>query len=178
MRGIPKAKVKCTVNKVNYVPKKTDTQNLTELNKTIYGDTAYITELVEANKLPKTKKEPWWKRPLEGKLKELCRDLDFGNSLLEKRNIKKKHKDGKKRLERRYNIQRKRLNIVREEIKQRIKAVGAKIKRFNSRINQYQQNRMFVNNQGRFLQRLKNEEDNHQCETPNSVETQTFWRSI
>ena len=61
------------------------------------------------------------------------------NNLIEKRHIKKKHED---RLATKYNIQRKRLNIVREEIKQRIKAVGAKIKRFNSRINQYQQNRM------------------------------------
>ena len=107
----------------------------------------HVTELVGANKLPKTKKEPWWKGRLE--LKELSRDLDFVNNLLEKRNIKKKHKD---RLERRYNIRRKRLNIARGEIKQRIKAVGVKIKRFNYQINQYQQNRMFVNNQGRFFQ--------------------------
>ena len=53
------------------------------------------------------------------------------NNLLEKRNIKKKHKD---RLKRKYNIRRKRLNIVRKEMKQRIKAVGAKMKRFNSQI--------------------------------------------
>ena len=91
-------------------------------------------------------------------MNELSGDLDFVNDLLEKRNIKKKHKD---RLERRYNIRRKRLNIVREEVKQRIKVVGAKIKRFSSRINQYQQNRMFVNTQGRFFQRLNNEEENH-----------------
>ena len=96
------------------------------------------------------------------------------NNLIEKRNIKKKHKD---RLEKRYNIRRKRLNIVREEMKQRIKALGAKIKRFNSRINQYQQNRMFVKNQGRFFQRL-NEEENHQYEIPNSVEAQTVSRGI
>ena len=81
-------------------------------------------------------------------MKELSRDLDFVNNLLKKRNIKKKHKA---RLERKYSIRRKRLNIIREEIKQRIEAVGAKIKRFNSRINQYQQNRMFLNNQGRFF---------------------------
>ena len=37
---------------------------------------------------------------------------------------------------------------------------------------------MFVNNQGRFFQRLNNEEENHQCEIPNSVEAQTFWRGI
>ena len=58
-----------------------------------------------------------------------------------------------------YNIRRKRLNIVRKEMKQRIKAASAKIKRFNSRIKQYRQN-----NQGRFFQRLNNEEVNHQYE--------------
>ena len=76
------------------------------------------------------------------------------NILLEKRNIKKKHRD---RLERKYNIRRKRLNIVREEMKQQIKAVGAKSKWFISQINQYQQNRMFVNNRGQFFQQLNNE---------------------
>ena len=133
--------MKCAVNKVNCVLKKIDIRNLTELNNTMYAAAAYVTELVGANRLPKTKKQLWWKRGLEGKLKELSRDLDFVNNLLEKRNIKKKHKD---RMERRYNIRRKRLNIVMEEMKQRIKAVGAKVKRFNSRINQYQQNQMFV----------------------------------
>ena len=37
---------------------------------------------------------------------------------------------------------------------------------------------MFVNNQGRFFQRLNNEEENHQCEIPNSAEVQTFLRGI
>ena len=63
-------------------------------------------------------------------------------------------------------------------MKQQITAVGAKIKWFSSRINQYQQNRMFVNNQGQFFQRLNNEEENHQCEIPNSEEAQTFLRGI
>ena len=59
LHDILKAKVKCAVNKVNYVLKKPDIQNLTELNNTTYAAAAYVTELVEANKLPKTKKEPW-----------------------------------------------------------------------------------------------------------------------
>ena len=56
--------------------------------------------------------------------------------------------------------------------------MGAKITRFNSRINQYQQNWTFANNQGRFFQRLNNEEENHQYEIPNIVWAQTFWKSI
>ena len=131
--GVPKAKVKCAANKVNCVLKKTDIQNVTELNNTMYAAAAYVSELAGVNKLPKTKNEPWWKSRLEEKFKELSRDLDFVNNLLEKRNIKKKHKD---RLKRKYNIRRKRINIVREEMKQQIKAVGGKIKWFISRINQ------------------------------------------
>ena len=63
--------VKCAVNKVKFVLKKIDIRNLTELNNIMYADVAYVFELVGANKLPKTKKEPWWKRRLEGKLKDL-----------------------------------------------------------------------------------------------------------
>ena len=100
-------------------------------------------------------------------MKELRRDFDFVNSLLEERNSKNKYKA---RLERRYNIRKKRLNIVGEEMKQRVKDLGKKIKWLNSRINQYKQNRMLANNQGRFFQRLNNKEENHQCEIPNSVE--------
>ena len=67
----------------------------------MYAAAAYVSELVRTNKLPKTKKELWWKRRLEGELKKLSRDLVFLNTLLQKRNITKKHRD---RLERKYNI--------------------------------------------------------------------------
>ena len=61
------------MNKVNCVLKKIDIRNLTELNNTMYAAAAYVTELVGVNKLPNTKKEPWWQRQLEGKLKELVK---------------------------------------------------------------------------------------------------------
>ena len=46
LRGIPKAKAKCAVNKVNCVLKKIDIRNLSELNNTMYAAAAYDTELV------------------------------------------------------------------------------------------------------------------------------------
>ena len=52
--------MKSAVNKVSCVLKKIDIQNLTELNNTMYADTAYISELVGANKFSKKNKEPWW----------------------------------------------------------------------------------------------------------------------
>ena len=63
-------------------------------------------------------------------------------------------------------------------MKQQIKAVGAKIKRFNCRFNQYQENWIFVNNQARFSQQLNNEEENHQCEIKNSVEAQKRHKDV
>ena len=52
----------------------------------MYAGAAYVTELVGANKLPKTKKEAWWKRRFEEKLMELSRHLDSRKDIL-KRNI-------------------------------------------------------------------------------------------
>ena len=63
--------MKCGVNKVISVLKKIDIRNLTKLNNTMYAAAAYVSELVGANKIPKTKMEPWWMRRLQGSLKEL-----------------------------------------------------------------------------------------------------------
>ena len=56
--------------------------------------------------------------------------------------------------------------------------MSANIKQFSSQIDQYQQNQMSVNNQGQLFQQLNNEKENHQYETRNSMEAETFWSSI
>ena len=83
--------MKCAVNKVNCLLEKIDIRDFTELIKTIYAAAVYVSELVRANKLPKTKKT--LVEETERKLKELSRDLHFLNNLLENRNIKNKHND-------------------------------------------------------------------------------------
>ena len=52
-----------------------------------------------------------------------------------------------KRLERKYNIKKKGSHVVKEEIRQRIVAKAAKVKRFNDRIRPFQQNRLYQVNQ-------------------------------
>ena len=78
---------------------------------------------------------------------------DFGrvSSLIDKKIVKKRYQDA---LQRKYGIKQKGLQIVKEEIRQRINAKTAKISRYQQRINQYQQNRMFKNNESRFYQNL------------------------
>ena len=65
----------------------------------------------------------WWKRRMEAHVKQLNKDLGHINTPIERKNIKKKHKDG---LERRYILKRRGLPMTREEIVERIKAKNNK----------------------------------------------------
>ena len=69
LHGIPKAKVKYAVNKVSCVPMKTDIRNLTELN-IMHAAAAYVSDLVGANKLPKTKKRALVEETVRGEVGE------------------------------------------------------------------------------------------------------------
>ena len=65
------------------------------------------------------------------------------------------------------------LPVKREEIKERTKAKN------NSRINQYQQNCTFKNNQGKFYRQLNSGGRNYETtEVPDKKEAQEFWGSI
>ena len=76
-------------------------------------------------------------------------------------------------------MKRKGLSVTREEIKEKIKAKNNKIKRYQSRINQYQQNRNFKNNQGKFYRELNSGGRNYETtEVPDKKEAQEFWGSI
>ena len=50
------------------------------------------------------------------------------------------------RLQRKYSIRVKRLNVVIEELKQTITAITAKVRRCQRRVDGYRQNRVFENN--------------------------------
>ena len=120
--------------------------------------------------------EPWLKKRMEAQVKQLNKDFGHINTLIERENIKKEHKDG---LERRYKMKRRVLPVTREEIKERIKAKNNKLKRYQSRINQYQQNPTFKNNQGKFYRELNSGGRNYEAtEIPHKKETQEFWKSI
>ena len=62
------------------------------------------------------------------------------------------------RLERKYSIRVKRLNVVIEELKYRITAIAAKVGRYQGRVYSYRKNRLFENNQRQFLRELDQQE--------------------
>ena len=85
--------------------------------------------------------------------------------------MKKKHRD---ELQRKYKIEKKKLTVVAEEIKQRIIAKKEKVKRYQNRINQFHQNRTFQNNQGKFYKNLNGE--TQQSDVPDADEAKEFWK--
>ena len=137
--------------KVNEVMNKTEVGNVTELNDLVYAGAVVVTEMLGAKNRKSAAMEPWWKRRMEAQVKQLNKSFGHINTLIERRNIKKKHKDG---LERRYKLKRRGLPVVRAEIKKIIKAKNDKIKRYQCRISQYQQNRTSKNNQENFYREL------------------------
>ena len=78
---------------IGFFKTKVKSADLTELNDVMAVIVAYVFKLVGANKTPKEKKKPWWKRLLEKRLEQLNCNLGFVKTLLEKKNIKRKHKD-------------------------------------------------------------------------------------
>ena len=88
------------------------------------------------------RKKPKWKRRLQNKIKELRKDLNQLEASKVKDISNFRHWE---RSERKYSIRVKRLNVVIEELKQRITAITAKVRRYQGRIDSYRQNRLFGN---------------------------------
>ncbi len=85
--------------------------------------------------------------------KGLNKDLSRVNIFIGGKKLKRKNAEV---LQKKYHIKQKGLQTTKEIICQRIKAKAGKLKRYNQRISQFQQNRLFNNNEGRFYQQLNN----------------------
>ena len=63
-----------------------------------------------------------------------------------------------------------------KELKQRITEKGTKVERYDNRIKQFQDNRNFQTNQGRFFKNLKGKKQ--RTKPPNAEDVTTFWKRI
>ena len=174
LRGIDRVKVKKAVQKVTAVLAKVVPKDISATSDLLYAGAAVVTEMVGMRKTVScNRKEPWWKRRLEKQVRELNIDLGRVNTLIQNGKIKHKYKDD---LERRHKIRQKGLKTVQEEIKQRISAKVGKIKRYSSRINQYQQHRVFQNNQKGFSNNLMEKEKNSRMKHQMQNKQKSFGR--
>ena len=176
LRGIERSKLRNAVQAVNAVLGKIVTTDITSTNDLIYGGSVIVNEMVRIKRKENyTRKQPWWKRRLEQQITDLNRDLGRVNAMIQGKRIKQKHTHY---LQNRYKIKQKGFGVAREEIKQRIAAKTAKIKRYNDRISQYQQKRTFQNNQKGFYQNVDCGEKQKESQAPQSEQARDFWSSI
>ena len=73
------------------------------------------------------RKEPMWKRRLQNKIKELRKDLSQVETSKDKDIGNCRHRE---RLEGKKSIRVKRMNVANDELKQRITAIAAKVRRY------------------------------------------------
>ena len=70
------------------------------------------------------------------------------------------------------------MNVVIEELKQRITTIAAKVRRYQGRVDSYRQNRLFGNNQRQFYMEL--DQEGERCDDDQHVaeESKQFWGNI
>ena len=124
----------------------------------------------------KEKKEPWWKRRIEGDIKRLKKDI----CKLERKSkgelgLKKCRK--LKDLEEKYRVKKEGIGTVIEELKQRIIAKSAKVKRYEQRITEFGLNRTFNVDQKKVYTEL-NGGARRSDGVANDDESRKFWGDI
>ena len=122
LTNVPKKKLLEETAKVHKILSKFKTHSIKKTNELFYAGAFVVTNRLGI-KIDKVagRKEPMWKR-LQNKIKELRKDLSQLEVSKDKGTSNFRHW---KRLERKYSIRVKRLNVVIEELKQRISATAA-----------------------------------------------------
>ena len=143
------------------------TYSITKANELFYAGVVLTNRLgVKINKATE-RKEPMWRKSLQSKTKELRKDLSKLESSKDKEVINVRYWQT---LERKDSIRVKTLGVVIEELKQRIVAIAAKVKRYQERVDRFRQNRMFQNNQRQFYRELNQEGDICDDDQPRKLE--------
>ena len=163
--------------KVDNVLSKFKTHSITKTNELFYAEAVVVVTNRLGEKTDKVagRKEPMWKRRLQNKIKGLRKDLIQLKASKDKDISNFRHWE---RLERKYGIRVKRLNVVIEELKQRITAIAAKVRKYQGRVDSYRQNRLFEDNQRQFYRELDQEEERCDDNQAAAEESKQFWGNI
>ena len=174
-RNVQKKKLLEETAKVDKILGTFKTHIITKTNELLYAGAVVVTNRlgVKTDNVA-WRKEPMWKRRLQNKIKELRKDLSQLEASKDKDISNFRYWE---RLERKYSIRVKRLNVIIEELKQRITAIAAKLRRYQGRVDSYRQNRLFENNQRQFYRELDQEEERCDDDQPVDEKLKQFWET-
>ena len=115
LSNMPKKKLLEETAKIDKVLSKFKTHSITKTNELFYAGAVVTNRLgVKIDKVA-WRKEPMWKRRFQNKIKELTKDLSQLEASKDKEISNFRHCE---RLERKYRIRVKRMNVVIEELKE------------------------------------------------------------
>jgi hypothetical protein len=123
-------------------------------------------------------KDPLWKRRIEDKIIQVRKDISHLEEMRKGIILKERIKEG---LNRRHPLLKKKgIPCVIEELKQRLRAKAAKIKRFNNRTERYHQNKLFGNNQRQFYRNLQSSHESFSAKVSEHDKDSClkFWENI
>ena len=83
----------------------------------------------------------------------------------------------RERLNRKHRVTQKGLQVVTEEMKQRVTALAARLQRYEARVKQWRPNRLFRTNQRQLYDELSNKTRGEQV-VPNAEESREFWGQL
>ena len=175
LRRIDRLRLKEKIKLVDEVIDCLQTSNVTEGKKLVKFGALVITQLLGIKEIKNKKKDKlFWRLRIGSNINALRKDV----SLIEKWETGMLRKESQKtRLDHLYGVKRKGYKRAAEELKQRIKAKAATLRRYKNRVNQYRQNRLFQSNQSKFYQELdgKSHEENI---IPDKKKPREFWSGI
>ena len=176
LRNVPRNKLLEETAKVDKVLSQFKTHSVTKTNELFYAGAVVVTNRLGV-KIDEVawRKEPMWKRRLQNMIKELRKGLSHLEASKDKDISNFRHW---KRLEKKYSITVKRLNVVIEELKQRITAIAAYVRKYQGRVDSYRQSRLFENNQRQSYRELDQEEERCDDDQPVAEQSKQFWGNI
>ena len=139
---------------------------------------AYVTtermEMIKGRKGRRTE-EPFWKRRIKGNIQTWRKDLSKIEEV-RRGNMRLKQRE-RERLNRKYHLEERGTLYVSGMLKQKIKAGGVKIKRYDERCQRFKQNHLFRTNQKLFYNTLDGKERGETV-LPDPTEATSFWSKI
>ena len=132
---------------------KISTSTITETNDLVYAAPVYKAKQLGIKSCKGgLRKDPWWKRRINKDIKRIRGDLNISQREL-KGQVRNRAKF--EVLENKYHLKSKKLNTVIEELKQKLVAKAAKVKRYEQRGEQFKHNQLFNPDQKRFYQQTQ-----------------------
>ena len=181
LRSTNRRKLKEKTKEINRVAATLETTTITDTNLLIRACAHVVREElgIALKKHQHKHKEPYWKRRIRAKIQQHRSDISRLEEMKKGKKLKDKIVNDLKR--RHPLLQKKGIKVIQEELKQRVTAKAAKVKRFDNRRKQYTHNKIFRNNQRQFYRNIDSPENTNSTQDHHNLDHEEclqFWKDI